>query len=243
MCEDDNLTFEKNTIFTIVGKNNQNKDYLVYYIVGKFKNYGYKLGVVMGSAYPYLRYFSDNIYIRYDNIVFSNYLKQIKRHNEENLLIVDTEYLNLNTNEWLFFLENHKKYKTTIIFIIDKIKLSNENLLKIYTDYVYLLKPEIENISSNEQKLKYINSFVNMCYNTFGNSLDYDTFIEYYNRTVDKDIMLFILNKKKNSESFYSQVFYKELKEYFFKTKKLYSDVEKYSNICRIGDILKIHRR
>jgi hypothetical protein len=248
--EDTNIVFEKNTVFTIVGRNNQNKDYLVYYIVGKFKNYGYNFGTVMGAMYPYIKYFSDNIFIRYDNIVFHNYLEKMKEKKEkleikkekmiENLLVIDTEYLNLNTREWLFFLENHKNYNTTIIFIIDKIKQPNISLLKKYTDYGYIL-----NIKSNnsEKHLSYKNNFINACYNTFGKTLEYKTFLDFYNRTVEQDVMLLVLNKKEkgSEDSFYYQLFYKEVKEYYFNTINLYEDTEKYSNVCRIRDILKIH--
>jgi hypothetical protein len=243
--EGENVIFEKNTIFTIVGRKNPNKDYLVYYIINKFKNYGYKLGVVMGEVNPYIRYFSDNIFIRYDNIVFHNYLEKMKEKKlegilEENILVIDTEHLNLNIIEWLYFLENYKKYNTTILFIIDKIKQSNINLLKKYTDYAYILNIKNINLKPNIY-LGYKNHFINTCYRTFGKLLNYETFFEIYDKTVEQDIILLVLNKNETEECFYSHIFYKCVKEYYFETIKLFNDTEKHNNIYKIRDILKIN--
>jgi len=252
--DSDKITFETDTIFSILG-NNENKDYLVYYIISKFYNLEYKLATVMGNFYPYIRYISDNIYTRYDNVVFKEYLKNLdkiyikyqKSHSyfegdmEKNLLVIDTNYLNLNTDEWLWFLENHKKYRTTIIFILDKIKIPNIELLKKYTDYAYILKPSSPTGINNRNYTTYINNFVKSCYDTFGKSIKYETFIELYNRTVNENNMLFVLNKNEiPDKSFYTQAFYKEIKEYYFKTSKMYNDIDKYNKICTIRDILNI---
>lgn len=259
--DDCNIVFDNSTIFSIVG-NNKNVDYLVYYLIGKFYNYGYKLSVVMGNSFPYIRYISDNIYVRYDNVVFGEYLKNLKRQKvENNLLIVDTKNLNLNTKDWIFFLENHKEYKTTIIFVFDKINISNIDLLKKHTDYVYILKPtptisnnwnfinttesSIENdyyeksLSSKTTNTKYENEFIKRCYNTFGKTLKYEIFVDFYNRSTN-DNMLFVLNKHDEViESFYSQIFYREIENYYFDTVKIYNEKEKYHNVCKIrGDIL-----
>jgi hypothetical protein len=258
---DNKITFENSTIFSIVG-NNKNVNYLLYYLIGKFYNSGYKLGVVMGNSFPYIQYISDNIYIRYDDIVFSNYLKNLKRQIvENNLLIVDTKHLNLNTKDWIFFLENHKLYKTTIIFVFDNINISNINLLKKHTDYVYILKPTLTTInnncnfinidsnieidyeqsfSANTKNIKYESEFIKRCYDTFGKTLKYDIFVDFYNRSTNDDNMLFSLNKHdKILESFYSQMFCREIEDYYFDTVKIYNEKEKYYNVCKIrGDIL-----
>lgn len=256
---DNKIVFENSTIFSIVG-NNKNIDYLVYYLIGKFYNSGYKLCVVMGNSFPYIQYISDNIYIKYDNIVFCEYLKNLKRQTiENNLLIIDTKYLNLNTKDWIFFLENHKVYKTTIIFVFDEINISNVDLLKKYTDYVYILKPTPDimvnsnstnlyeydlgidfynqNISSKTKNIKYENDFIKRCYDTFGRTLNYEIFVDFYNRSTNDDNMLFVLNKyEKILESFYSQIFYREIKDYYFDTVKLYNEKDKYYNTCKIRE-------
>ena len=261
--DDIDIVFDASTIFSIVG-NNKNVDYLVYYLIGKFHNYGYKLSVVIGNSFPYIQYISDNIYIKYDNIVFCDYLKNLKRQKvENNLLIVDTKHLDLNTKDWIFFLENHKAYKTTIIFVFDKINISNIDLLKKYTDYVYILKPKLttinnnlnfiniydsnieidhyeKSLSSKTTNIKYEKEFIKRCYNTFGKTLKYEIFVDFYNRSTNDDNMLFILNKHDEVlESFYSQIFYREIENYCFDTVKLYNEKEKYHNVCKIkGDIL-----
>jgi len=257
---DNRIIFETSTVFSIIG-NNKNIDYLVYCLIGKFHKSGYKLAVVIGDNFPYIHYISDNIYIKYDNVVFGNYLKNLKKQKaEDNLLIIDTKYLDLNTKDWMFFLENHKLYKTTIIFVFDKINTLNTELLKKYTDYVYILKPTLtndnncnlnfkeynldndsykQNVETNNYK-KYENEFIKRCYNTFVKTLNYETFVDFYKRSTDDDNMLFILNKNdKNIESFYSQMFYREIEDYHFETIKLYNENEKFSNVCKIrGDIL-----
>lgn len=248
--DDNKISFDTNTIFSIVGKG-QNKDYLVYYLISKFYKLGYNLGTILGNSYPYIHYFSDNIYIRYDDTVFSNYLENLKNmykntviykdnvpssEMEKNLLIIDTYYLNLNTTDWLYFLENNKKYNTTILFVIDKINQSNVELLKKYTDYVYILKPE----TNGKSDTRYVNEFIKRCYNTFGKTIEYEIFIDFYNQSVNKNNMLFIMNKNdKEMDSFYNQVFYREIQDYFFNTKEMYNYKDKYSNICKIKDILK----
>ena len=159
--------------------------------------------------------------------------------------------------------QNHKAYKTTIIFVFDKINISNIDLLKKYTDYVYILKPKLttinnnlnfintydsnieidhyeKSLSSKTTNIKYEKEFIKRCYNTFGKTLKYEIFVDFYNRSTNDDNMLFILNKHDEVlESFYSQIFYREIENYCFDTVKLYNEKEKYHNVCKIkGDIL-----
>ena len=134
----------------ILGKNLY-RDNLVYELVYNYlQTNTFSFGTVIGNIYPYYKYVSDNLFIKYDEDILNEYLNNMNvlykdcyennKEIENNLLIIDTQNLNLNTPFWIYFLENHKLYKTTIIFVMNEIMYTNIEKIKKYSDDVYMIK-------------------------------------------------------------------------------------------------------
>ena len=128
--------------------NNKYRDSLIYNIVYEYVNSGIvKFGVIIGKILPYYEYISDNIYIKYDDKVMKDYLENIqtiyKKNNgtmDNSLLIIDSNLIDLNTEQWDEILENYQIYKINIVIILDKIMDYNIKKLNKYVNTVYILK-------------------------------------------------------------------------------------------------------
>jgi len=220
-------------ITCVIGKNNY-KDYLVYNILYEhLKTDKYKFGVVIGNAYPYCEYFSDNIYIKYEEQVLNNYFENIfKLYNktngniDNNLLIIDTNEIDLNSYLWVYFLDFHKRYKTDVILIMDKINEKNMDKLKMYVDILYILK-------SN-----YNNHFNNI-YNTFFKyMLNIEEFREIYKTATDK--IMNVLCVEFNENKYYVHKINLDIPRYIFNTYKIYDEQKLYKQRCIVSDIINV---
>lgn len=223
-------SYEK--IITIIGKN-QNRDKLVYHLMYKYIMTNILSFVtVIGKCNPYLEYISDNIYIRYDECVLKKYIENVERmylekgEIDKNILIVDTNEIDLTSDNWRYILNNYKHFKTTIIIIFDEIKEINSKIIRNYTDITYIFKPLDE-----KEYLKKI-------YETFGKyKINYEMFNSYYKEYICENYIFAITNK----EQIYHKLYIKELytPKYIINTPNIYDVNVTNREICRISDILK----
>lgn len=230
----------------VLGKNLY-RDHLVYELVYNYlqtNNFGF--GVVIGNVYPYYKYFSDNMFIKYGEDILSEYLnnmnqlylKHLKKlksvKNEENseiennLLIIDSDKLDLNTPFWNYFLDNHKMYKTTIIIVSNEINYINTDKIKKYVDEVYMIKTVYN-------KYKYICKV----YETFFKD---KVTISMFDKLYDISLRdyLDILHFDVKTDMYSNKMINTDIPRYFFETSKIYNDDEKYSNRTTIRDIINV---
>lgn len=215
--------------------NNEYRDFLVYNMVYEYVNGGLiKFGTVIGKAYPYYRYFSDNIYIKYDEEIMKSYLENIEKLYETtngnmdySLLIVDSNNIDLNTETWKYILENNKIYKITIVLLMDKITEYNINQLEKYANSVYVLKQ----IFKSED-------YLDNLYKTFFKKYDKEIFQDLYlHCTINlNNIMIYNLY----TDMFYKYKINKILPKITFDTYKIYEQSKIYKQRCIISDIINI---
>jgi hypothetical protein len=227
--------FKTSDIVCIYG-NNKYRNCLIYNLVYEYmKTEKIKFGVVIGNAYPYYKYFSDNIYIKYDEIIMETYLKNLNRiytkcngDIDDNLLIVDSNLIDLTSECWKELLENYQIYKTNIIIILDKIMDYNINKLGEYVDTIFILK----HVFNRYEYLERI-------YTTFFiNTYHKEQFIETYIRCTDKLPDVMIANLKTNNV--YRYQINLTLPTIVFNTYKIYESKTIYKQICSISDIIKV---
>ena len=224
-----------NNIFCVYGNNNY-RDYLIYNIVYEYvKTEKIKFAAVLGNAYPYYKYISDNIYIKYDENVLEDYLKNI--HNmyeccngniDDNLLIVDSNLIDLTSEYWEYILENHEMYKINIIIILDKIMDYNIENLSKYVDIVFVLKGKSNQCEDLENL--YTTFFINI-YNK-------EKFMNLYNNCTDNlsNTMIVYLN----THDIYKCEIDVSFPKFTFNTYQIYEQKNIYEQRCGISDIINV---
>ena len=221
---------------TCVHGNNKFRDYLVYDIVYEFlKTDLVKFGAVIGKVYPYYEYISDNIYMKYDEDILKEYIDNIEKiyikNNGEidyNILIIDTNLIDLNTESWEYIFENHKIYRTNIIIIIDKIMEYNIEKLSKYIDSIYILK----------QTYNKYNYLKNLYRTFFEKNCDEKRFLNIYTENTIHLLNVLIVDLK--TMNLYSYIIKNLVPEYTFNTYKIYDQDKLYKNRCKVSDIIKV---
>jgi hypothetical protein len=151
---------------------------------------------------------------------------------DDNLLIIDTNLINLNSSFWIYFLVNYKKYKTNIIIIIDKIMYYNIDKLRKYVNVVHVIQQLYKN-----------DDFLNIFYNTFINKYLYiqnnkEQFMnKYYSKSTNCLLDVLIYNNDENVYFVYR--INNKINKYIFNTYKIYNEENVYKNKCNLSDILK----
>lgn len=220
---------------TCIYGNNKYRDVLVYDIVYEYvKTNIFKFGVVIGEAYPYYKYISDNVYIKYDEEILEEYLNNITRlyvnkngKIDDNLLIVHSDIINLNTKSWDYLLNYHHMFKTHIIIIIDHAMDYNINKLNKYVNVLYILKNK-----ENEDK------YIEEVYNIFFTKMHKHILKNIYNESTKNE--LGVLISELNENLFYKYKINIELPEYTFDTYKIYEENKIYKQRCNLSDIINI---
>lgn len=221
---------------TCVCGSNKYKEYLIYNIVYEYNKTGlYKFGAVIGKICPYYEYFSDNMYINYDeetmNIYVDNLIKMYKKYNgdiENNLLIIDTNLIDLNIKSWEHLLETYKIYKTDIIIIIDKIMDSNIKQLCKYVNVLHLLKQTFINYN-----------YIDKVYETFfQNIFEKETFKEIYCECSKNFLNVMICDLDNIVITKYEINLTLPLS--IFNTYKMYDQNKIYKQRCVLSDIINV---
>ena len=215
--------------------NNKFRDYLVYNIVYEYVNSGIvKFGVVIGKAFPYYEYISDNIYIKYDDQVMEEYLGNIetiyKKSNgnmDTSLLIIDSNLIDLNTEQWDNILENYQIYKINIVILMDKIMDYNMKKLNKYVNTVYILK-----------QVDYNYDLIIKLYKTFFKKYDKENFVDSYIECTQTlyDIMIANLN----SNTIFKYKIDMTIPRFNFNTYKIYEQNKIYRKRCILSDIINV---
>lgn len=214
---------------------NKYRDVLVYDIIYEYvKTNIFKFGCVIGEAYPYYRYISDNIYIKYDEEILEEYLNNLTKiyvnkngKIDDNLLIIHSNMINLNTKNWEYLLKHHNMFKTTIIIVIDEIAEYNMTILNKYVNVLYLLK-------NKENEVNYINE----AYSTFFKKISKSILINIYNEVTKNELCALV--SELNENLFYKYKININLPEYTFETYKMYDQNKIYKHRCNLSDIINI---
>lgn len=220
---------------TCVYGNNKLRDYLVYNMVYEYVNSGIvKFGAVIGKVYPYYEYISDNMYIKYDDEVMEEYLDNIQKiykksngNMDYSLLIIDSNLIDLNTEQWNELLENYQIYKINIILIIDKIMDYNMKKLNKYVNSIYILKNAYHNHDS-----------VIKLYKTFFKEQDKENFVETYIECTNTIYDIMIVNLTSNA--IFKYKINTTLPKFNFNTYKIYEQNKVYRNRCLVSDIINV---
>lgn len=220
---------------TCVCGSNKYRDVLVYDIIYEYvKTNIFKFGCVIGESYPYYRYISDNIYIKYDEEILEEYLNNLTKiyvnkngKIDDNLLIVHSNIINLNTKNWEYLLKYHNMFKIHIIIVIDNIIEHNMTNLNKYVNVLYLLK-------NKENEINYINEV----YNTFFKKISKNILVNIYNEVTKSE--LGVLVSELNENLFYKYKININIPEYTFETYKMYEQNKIYKQRCNLSDIINI---
>ena len=215
--------------------NNKYRDSLIYNIVYEYVNSGIvKFGVVIGKILPYYEYISDNIYIKYDDKVMKDYLENIqtiyKKNNgtmDNSLLIIDSNLIDLNTEQWDEILENYQIYKINIVIILDKIMDYNIKKLNKYVNTVYILK-----------QIDYNYDLIIKLYKTFFKKYDRENFIDSYIECTHTIYDIMIANL--NSNRIFKYKINTSLPRFIFNTYKIYEQNKIYKKRCIVSDIINV---
>ena len=221
---------------TCICGSNKYKDSLIYNIVYEYNKTGlYKFGAIIGGIYPYYKYFSDNMYIKYDeetmNVYLENLIKIYKKYNgnmENNLLIIDTNLIDLNTKSWKYLLENYKIYKTDIIITIDKLMDCNIKQLGKYVNILHLLKQTFINYN-------YIDKVYETFFETF---FQKETFKQMYCECTANFLNIMICDLDNITISKYEINL--TLPLCIFNTYKMYDQNKIYKQRCVLSDIINV---
>lgn len=215
--------------------NNKLRDHLVYTMVYEYVNSGIvKFGAVIGKVHPYYEYISDNIYIKYDDQVMEEYLDNIQKiykksngNMDYSLLIIDSNLIDLNIEQWSELLENYQIYKINIIIIIDKIMDYNMKKLNKYVNSIYVLKNAYYN---HESVIK--------LYKTFFKYQDKEKFVDTYLECTNTIYDTMIVNLTSNTIFKYKIDI--TLPRFNFNTYKIYEQNKVYRNRCIVSDIINV---
>ena len=147
---------------------------------------------------------------------------------DSNILIVDSNMIDLNTECWEHILENYQIYKINIIIILDKIMDYNMKKLNEYANVVFVMK-HIFN--------KY--EYLERLYSTFFKyDYDKDEFIDAYVKCTDNLSDIMIYNKIRNDICRYTINL--TLPKVVFYTYKIYEQKKIYKQRCVISDIINV---
>ena len=215
--------------------NNKFRDYLVYNIVYEYVNSGIvKFVVVIVKAFPYYEYISDNIYIKYDDQVMEEYLGNIetiyKKSNgnmDTSLLIIDSNLIDLNTEQWDNILENYQIYKINIVILMDKIMDYNMEKLNKYVNTVYILK-----------QMYYNYDLINNLYKTFFKNYDKEKFLDSYIECTKTLYDIMIVNL--NLNTIFKYKIDMTMPRFNFNTYKIYEQNKIYRKRCILSDIINV---
>jgi hypothetical protein len=232
--------------------NIKNKEYLIHgHIYEYVRIKKIKFGTVIGNPYPYYKYFSDNIYIKYDEEILNDYLNNMNNiyfstngKVDNNILLVDSNKIDLNTEFWNFFLENHKNYNTTIFIVTDKINKINIKNIKKYVNNTYIVKyitEDLKNIykiyktffKDNIEDLEFDKIICNEC------DLDVKC-IKFICENLKYNIDVICINKYLNNIKIYKGIINLNIPYYNFNTYKIYDEFKLFKERCTLRDIINI---
>jgi hypothetical protein len=235
--------------------NTKNKEYLIHsHIYEYVKNKKIKFGTVIGNAYPYYKYFSDNIYIKYDEEILNDYLNNMNNiyfsTNEKidnNILIVDSNKIYLNTDFWKFFLENYKNYNTTIFIVTDKINNINIDNIKKYVDNTYIVRYTDDNFKNMykiyktffQDNIEYLNCSEEICKDCDKYDLDVK-YIKIICENLTFNIDVICINKYLNNIKIYKGIITTNTPLYNFNTYKIYDEYKKINERCTLRNIINV---
>lgn len=240
--KENDINKKSNVIYTIEPKitciygKNKYRDYLVCNMIYEYSHKRkYKFGVVIGNVYPYYKYITDNMYMRYDEKVLETYLHNMNelyiktRGNiDHNILLIDTKDLDLNSPFWSFFLVHHKRYNTDIIIIQEKAILRNVSKLHKYVNVLHVLN-----------NMEHKSSFINEIYTIFYKDLYHkEHFSEMYNNSIKYPLDTMISELDNNSHYLYQINL--NLPHFVFNTYKIYNENNIYRQRCIVSDIINV---
>jgi hypothetical protein len=147
---------------------------------------------------------------------------------DNNILLVDSNKIDLNTEFWNFFLENHKNYNTTIFIVTDKINKINIKNIKKYVNNTYIVKYITEDLKN-----------IYKIYKTFFKDniedLEFDKII-----CNECDLDVICINKYLNNIKIYKGIINVNILYYNFNTYKIYDEFKLFKERCTLRDIINI---
>ena len=221
---------------TCICGNNKYRDNFIYGMICEYGKTGiYKFGAVIGNIYPYYKYFSDNMYIKYDEQIMEDYIDNLisvyKKQNGEidrNILIVDSNLIDLNSKSWEHLLDKYQIYKTDIIIVIDKIMEYNIEKLNKYVNVLHLIR-----------QVYYRYNYIDNIYKTFFvKKFDKDMFVNIYEEHTSN--MLYVMMCDLDKHNYYRYIINTECKLKIFNTYKIYDQKNIYKQRCVLSDIINI---
>jgi hypothetical protein len=238
--------------------NNKNKEYLIYCHIYSYIKKEISFGTIIGNPYPYYKYFSDNIYITYNEEILNDYLNNMNNiylledgNIKKNILIVDSNHIDLNTNFWKYFLENHKKYNTTIFIVLDKINNRNIKNIKKYVNNTYIVNYKNNNFKyiykiyktffKDIEKINYESDDEDLSQND-KSTCDLDLkYIKYMCNNLNDNMDIIYINKNLNNDvKIYKGYINIDVPLYNFDTYKIYDENKIYNKRCTLKDIINV---
>lgn len=228
--------YTKEPKITCIYGRNKYRDNLIYNMIYEYvHSHKYKFCVVIGNVFPYYEYISDNIYMKYDEYVLHNYIKQMNILYESsngkvdpNILIIDTKELDLTTSFWKYFLTHHKIYNTDIIIIQERVSHLNKNILKRYIDILHVMK-NLVNESVYIDELYYL---------FYDDIYDYEHFVQIYKDSIITPLDV-IVSELENNKHYLYQI-NTQLPRFNFNTYKIYNENKMYRQRCCVSDIIDV---
>ena len=146
---------------------------------------------------------------------------------ENNLLIIDSNLIDLNTEQWDEILENYQIYKINIVIILDKIMDYNIEKLNKYVNTVYILK-----------QVDYNYDLIIKLYKTFFKKYDKENFVDSYIECTQTIYDIMIANL--NSNTIFKYKIETTLPRFNFNTYKIYEQNKIYKKRCTVSDIINV---
>jgi hypothetical protein len=146
---------------------------------------------------------------------------------ENNLLIIDSNLIDLNTEQWDEILENYQIYKINIVIILDKIMNCNMEKLNKYVNTVYILK-----------QVDYNYDLIIKLYKTFFKKYDKENFVDSYIECTQTIYDIMIANL--NSNTIFKYKIDMTLPPFNFNTYKIYEQNKIYRKRCTVSDIINV---
>jgi hypothetical protein len=146
---------------------------------------------------------------------------------ENNLLIIDSNLIDLNTEQWDEILENYQIYKINIVIILDKIMDYNIEKLNKYVNTVYILK-----------QVDYNYDLIIKLYKTFFKKYDKENFVDSYIECTQTIYDIMIANL--NSNTIFKYKIETTLPRINFNTYKIYEQNKIYIKRCKVSDIINV---
>ena len=146
---------------------------------------------------------------------------------DNSLLIIDSNLIDLNTEQWDEILENYQIYKINIVIILDKIMDYNIKKLNKYVNTVYILK-----------QIDYNYDLIIKLYKTFFKKYDRENFIDSYIECTHTIYDIMIANL--NSNRIFKYKINTSLPRFIFNTYKIYEQNKIYKKRCIVSDIINV---